>query len=169
MIKNISVRNGIIFAVVIIGMGLVLYYVDKAIFLNPSLRMTMSIALPIFFARKSILDQRAANGGTLIFNDALRVSFLTRVIGITAFAIFQNILLLSDYNLLEIQRTLAVESAQTFMRLINMPESTIAEYDELTPDRLSPTFASFSLGLARNYFFGFFIALITTAILNKIK
>ncbi len=165
--KNVGVKNGLIFALTAIIFGLVLYLIDKKLFLNPSLRMIMTIVFPIFFARKSILDQRRINEGIIEFQPALKTGFFCLLIGIIAYTVFQNLLLKFDFNLLEEQRDIAVSSAENLMKKMNASKEILSQYQDLTAEDLAPTFRSFSLGLARNIFFGFIIAAISALILKR--
>lgn len=165
--KNVGVKNGLLFALTAIIFGLVLYLIDKKLFLNPSLRMIMSLVFPIFFARKSIIEQRRFNEGTIDFQSALKTGFFCLLIGIVAYTIFQNLLLKFDFNLLEEQRDIAVASAENLMKKMNASKEILSQYQDLKAEDLAPNFRTFSLGLARNIFFGFIIAAITALILKR--
>jgi hypothetical protein len=165
--KNVGVKNGILFALTAIIFGLVLYFIDKKLFLNPSLRMIMSLVFPIFFARKSILEQRRINEGTIDFQAALKTGFFCLLIGIVAYTIFQNLLLKFDFNLLEEQRDITVASAENLMKKMNASKEILSQYQDLKAEDLVPNFRTFSLGLARNIFVGFIIAATSALILKR--
>ena len=167
--NNFGVSNGILFAITVIGLGTLLYFVDKKLFLNPSLRFFASLIIPIFFMRKAALEQRESQGGLIKFSEAIQPAFLCLIIGSAAFTLFQFFLMKIDFNLLEIQREITVESMKEISKFMELPAENLEAFEEMTPEDLSPTLKSLVLGIAKNFIFGFAMAAITAVVIKRDK
>ena len=167
--NNYGVSNGILFAIAAIGIATILYFIDKKLFLNPSLRFFASLIIPIFFMRKAVLEQRESQGGLIRFSEAIQPAFLCLIIGSAAFTLFQFFLMKIDFNLLEIQREITVEAMKGISEFMELPEANLEAFEEMTAEDLRPTIKSLVLGIAKNFIFGFAMAAITAAVLKREK
>ncbi len=167
--ENIGLKNGILFGVACIGLGLLLYTIDKKLFLDPVLRLGLSLILPIIFMRKAGLDQKKELGGYANFTEVLQPIYLCLIIGTLAFSIFQFIVMSMDFELLEIQREITLESLKSLKSLSKFPEESLAQFEEITAEDLKPNLKSLMLSLAKNFILGFIIAAIIAAIVKKEK
>ncbi|GLR16616.1 DUF4199 domain-containing protein [Portibacter lacus] len=165
--ENSGVVNGVLFGLVVVILGMLMYFISKPLFLNPGLRFFLSLAIPIVFISRAALDERKKNGGFISFPEALQPAYICLIIGSVIFTIFQFIIMNADFELLEIQRDIAVESVKSLSGFANLTEENIAAFEEMTAEDLRPDFQAFLLGLAKNFILGFIIAAIIAAIVKR--
>ena len=164
---NSGVINGIYFAILTIVIGLVLYFISKPLFMNPSLRFGLSILLPVFFMQRAAREEREKLGGFISFAEALQPAYICLIIGSIAFSLFQYIILNVDFELLQIQRDIAVESIQALSDFANLSKENLAAFEEMKPEDLKPNLQALILGLAKNFILGFIIAAIVAAVVKR--
>lgn len=168
-LENIGVKNGLLLAASLVGFGLLLYMVNKATFLNPTLRIAFTLVIPIFFMRKASIEQRKDQGGFINFSEALQPAYLCFIIGTIAFSVFQFTLMSVDHELVEIQRDIAVESLKSISDFADLSEESIANIEEMDTDELKPNLKSLLMSLAINFIFGFIIGAIIAAIVKRVN
>lgn len=164
---NNGAWHGVLLAGVIVVLGLLMYFLSKPIFLNPTLRFFLSLIIPITFMSRAALEERKSLGGYISFSEALQPAYICLIIGVVAFSIFQYAIMNLDFELLEIQRDIAVESIQALKGFANLSDENVATFEEMTPEDLKPNFQAFMLGLAKNFILGFIIAAIIAAIVKR--
>jgi len=165
--ENNGVFHGLLFALIAVGLGLVIYAISKPLFLSPGLRFVLSLFIPITLMSRAALEERKKMGGYISFSEAIQPAYICLIIGTIAFAIFQYVIMNMDYELLEIQRDIAVESIQAIKDLANLSEENVASFQEITPEDLKPNLQALMLGLAKNFILGFIIAAIIAAIVKR--
>ncbi len=158
--ENIGVKNGLILGGVLIALSMFLYLINKSFFLNPYTRFVASLLIPIIIIRKSILEQREENSGYIKFQEALQPGYLTLIVGVVIFSIFQFIIMSVDFELLEIQREMAISNMKAISEFAGISEENIAEFEQMKAEDLKPNLRTFFLGLAKNFIFGFLMVAI---------
>lgn len=169
MKDNKGLRNGIILGLIAVVLSLAMYFFDKKLFLNPGLRLVLTIALPIILMRKAVLEERKERGGYISFAEAVQPAYLTLIIGSAVFLIFQYVLLSSDSELLQIQRDIAVESINSIKDFAGLTDENIAQMEDMTAEDLTPNLRGLFLGLAKNFILGFILAALTALALKNQK
>ena len=167
MLDSKGVRNGLLFGGTTLALGLLLYLINKEFFLNTTLRLVSSFVLPVFFMRKAILEEREERNGEISFSEAIQPAYLTLIIGVVIFSIFQYIIMTADFELLVIQKEIAVSSIESISGFAGLTEENIAQVREMEAEDLAPNVQSLFLGLAKNFILGFILAAITAAVLKK--
>ena len=167
--ENVGLNNGIKLTIALLILGVGLYFTNKELFMDPMLRVVVSLILPIFFMSRAALEQRKKLGGYLSFSEALQPTYLTLIIAASVFAIFYYFLLHSDYELLEIQRDIAVNSINMLEEFGAIPEENLADIKESKPEDFKPDIRALFFGIAKNFIFGFVIAAIIAAIVRREK
>ncbi|WP_235299173.1 DUF4199 domain-containing protein [Portibacter marinus] len=164
---NRGVVNGLLFGGVAVAVGVVLYLIDKPLFLSPTLRLLLSLAIPISFMVKAGLEKRKELGGFANFSEIIQPTFLTLVVGVIIFSIFQFILMSSDVELLEVQKKIAVESLESMSGLINLSEENLADMKAMDVKEMQPTIKGLLMGLSKNFILGFIIAALISLIIKR--
>lgn len=164
---NRGVINGLLFGGAALIIGLALYLINKPLFLDPTIRFILSLALPITFMSKSALEKRRELNGFASFSEVLQPAYLTLIIGTVIFSIFQYIMMSADFELLEIQKTIAVESLESISGLANLSEENLADIREMKPEDLKPTPKGLLMGLSKNFILGFIIAVIIAFLIKR--
>ena len=164
---NKAVTNGLLFGGTTIIIGLTIYTFSKPMFLNPGLRFILSLIIPITFMTKSGLEKRQELGGFARFTEILQPTFLTLVVGTLIFSIFQYIMMSVDYELLEIQKEIAVKSLESISGIMNMSEEDLADVQAIDPIEMKPTIRGLMMGLSKNFILGFIIAVVISLILKR--
>jgi hypothetical protein len=165
--ENSGLINGVYFAILTVVIGIVLYFISKPLFMNPSLRLVLSVALPVFFMQRAAKEERSKLDGYISFAEALQPAYICLIVGSVAFSLFQYIILNLDFELLEIQRTIAVESIQALSDFANLSEENVAAFEEIEAEDLKPNLQALVLGLAKNFILGFIIAAIVAAFVKR--
>ena len=166
-LENNGVKNGLVLAAVAVIISIIIYFIDKSLFLSPAIRFFASILLPVFFMRKAVLEERAELNGYIKFSEAIQPAYLTLIIGVIGFSIFQYIIMTMDFELLEIQREIAVDSIKKLSGFAGLTEENIAQFEDIKAEDLKPDLKALLLGLAKNFILGFILAAITAAVLKR--
>lgn len=167
--QNKGIRYGILFGLSTIVIGLILYFINKPLFLQPTLKFILSIALPVVFMLQAAIQTRKDQNGFLTFAEALKPAYLTLVIGVIIFGVFQYILMSSDPQLLDIQKEIAVASLEKLSGLANLSEEDLANMEEIDPASLKPNPRAFFMMLSKNLILGFILAVIIAFIVKRKK
>ena len=165
--ENNGVFHGVLLAALTVGLGLVFYFVSKPLFLNLSLRLFLSLLIPITLMTRAATQERKKLGGYIEFSEALQPAYICLIIGTLAFSIFQYVIMNMDFELLEIQRDISVKAIQDIKGFANLSEENVATLEETTPEDMRPNLQVFMLGLAKNFILGFIIAAIIAAIVKR--
>lgn len=112
-------------------------------------------------------EERTKLGGFISFAEALQPAFICLIIGSVAFSLFQYVILNLDFELLEIQRDIAVKSIEALSNFANLSRENVAAFQEMKPEDLKPNLQALILGLAKNFILGFIIAAIVAGIVTR--
>ena len=167
MLKNNGVKYGLILGVATVAFSVICYLI------NPKMILTgiayLAFLIPIFFMYRSSIAERKQNEGLLSFGEALKVTFLTYVIGTFISYVYTYLMFnVFDPSLIDLAREVAIEDTETIAKWMGIE----AELDDL-PDELdnqdismgfSMIFMQYLVGLI---FPGFVFALIISAITKK--
>lgn len=141
--------------------------VDPKMLVNPV--AYLSYIFILYFMYRSAVDERRKNEGLLSFSEALKVSFLTFVIGKLFYSIY--IYLMFNYfdpSLNEVLREVTADTLEYFAKLAGAEDSLDQVHDQMESQNMQMSFSILFLDyLVELIFPGFIIALVISAITKK--
>lgn len=165
MFKNSGVRNGVYLGVASIVYSHVCYLINPRLMLNVASLFVYVIVL--YFMYRATVDEKAQNEGYLSFGEALKVTFLTYVVGTFISSIYVYIMYnVVDPGLMEVAREVSIESAEFVTKLLGGNEEQLDQmYDQLESENLEMSFSMIFLNYLISLIIpGFIIAIIMSAI-----
>jgi len=167
MFKNSGVKNGILLGAASIIFSLVCYIINPKWMLNGV--AFLGFIIIIYFMYRSAAEERKSNEGYLSFGEALKVTFLTYIIGNLLISIFTYLMFnLIDPSLNDVMREVSIESAEFFMSLVGGEDQVDQVYDQMESQNVQMTFSMVFLNYLVSLIFpGFVFALIISAIMKK--
>lgn len=167
MFSNSGVKNGLFLGIAILIFSIGCYFYNPKTLIN-SIALLVYILI-IYFMYRSAADEKRLNEGYLSFGEALKVTFLTYVIGTLIYSIFTYVMFnIVDPSLNDVMREVSIESAEYVSELLGNEADMDQVYDQLEKQDLKMTFSmvffNYLIGLI---FPGFLFALIMSAITKK--
>lgn len=166
--ENNGIKNGLFMGVASVLFSMILY------FINPKMMFGgvayLGFLIPLYFMWKAGTDERQSNGGYLSFGGALKVTFLSIVVGFLISNLFSYVLInFIDPSLIEVIRETSMETAEKMAGMFGGNEDVMEEMkDAMEEQDFSPTLGSTLLTYLVGLIFpGFVFALIISAIVKK--
>lgn len=167
MFKNSGVKNGLL-------LGLVsTIYSHICYMINPKMLLTgvayLSFIITIYFMYRSTADEKKINEGLLSFGEALKVSFLTYVIGGFIGAIYIYLMFnVIDPSLVDVMKEISIEQAETIAKFLGAEDQLENLPDEMDKQNLAMNFSMVLMNYLFSLIFpGFIFALVISAITKK--
>lgn len=168
--NNSAAKYGFYYGLTSIGVALVLWLVNKELLFKMSLQSILGLALAIIFMFLAIKAVKGEQEGFISFGEAIAASMLTYALGGLMAILFSFVLLnYIDPSLLEVQKEVAMETAENVIEMFGGTEESMEEMREEMEEEAS----SYSLGknlmawLFSLIFPGLIISLIMSAIMKK--
>lgn len=148
---------------------LVLYLVNKELLLNVSLSFVISLVLPIIFMYMAIKAERDQMDGFISFSEALKVSFLTIVIGNIFPIVAQHLMYTMDAEMLVLLKEKSLQMVEKMTDMMGVPEAEKQEALKSASEQdYSYTPGRSLLGYAGTLIFpGIILSLILSLILKR--
>ncbi len=169
--ENKSVYYGLLYGGASIAIYLVLWLVNPRLIMDMGIGTALSFGLPIVFMYLSIKATRDQQEGLISFGEAIKSSFITYVIGSLMGIIFTYILYnMIDPSLLELQKEVAVETAEKMMSMLGQDNEEMLEEmrEEMAEQSDQLGMGQLMMGWFISLLFpGLMLSLIMSAILKK--
>lgn len=120
---------------------------------------------------RSAVEERKINEGLISFGEALKVTFITYIIGTLIAAIFMYVMFnLVDPSLNDVMKEVTMETAESVAKLLGGEDQIDHMYDQMENQDIKMTFSTVFI----NYLFalivpGFVLSLIISAITKKVN
>lgn len=169
MFANNGVKNGIYLGIASIVFSHVCYLINPKMLLNGV--AFLGFLIIIFFMYRSAVEERRLNEGMLSFGEALKVTFITFIIGslissIYVYLMFNHI----DTSLNEVMKEVSLDNAETIANLMGTEDQIELMHDQIESQNIQMSFSMIFLNYLVSLIFpGFVFALVISAITKKVN
>ena len=167
MFANSGIKNGVFLGVGSILFSLICYMINPKWMLNGV--AFLGFLIIIFFMYRSGVEERKKNEGYLSFGEALKVTFLTYIVGTLLSSIYMYLMFnVIDPSLHDVMREVSMDNAEFFAKMLGGEDQLDQVQDQLENQNiemsLSMVFLNYLVGLI---FPGFVFALVISAITKR--
>ena len=169
MFANSGVKNGIILGIVYLIFSQVCYMINPKWILNGV--AFFGYVFVIIFMYRSAVEEKRKNEGYLSFGEALKVTFVTYIIGTLFYTIYFYLMFnVFDPSLQETMREVSIETAESFAKMLGGGEEQLdMMHEQLESQEIQMTFSVMFLNYLIGLIFpGFVLALVISAITKKV-
>ena len=169
MFANNGVKNGIYLGIASIVFSHVCYLINPKMLLNGV--AFLGFLIIIFFMYRSAVEERRLNEGMLSFGEALKVTFITFIIGslissIYVYLMFNHI----DTSLNEVMKEVSLDNAETIANLMGTEDQIELMHDQIESQNIQMSFSMIFLNYLVSLIFpGFVFALVISAVTKKVN
>ena len=169
LFANNGVKHGIILGVASIIFTHVCYMIDPKMMLNGVAYLGVFITIYVMY--RSAVEERRKNEGLLSFAEALKVTFLTYVIGSLLVAVYTYLMFnVFDTGLHDVAQEVTLDTAQFFAKLSGNEDQLGLMQDEIDSQNMQMSFSLIFLDFLVSLIFpGFVFSLVISAITKKIN
>lgn len=171
IVKNASVKYGLIFAAISIAYYLIAYVVDNSLFANWTMGILLFVALIVVLIL-GVREAKKKMGGFISFRDAFSTFVVGWIVNAVIGALFSILLFqVIDPGLAETVKELTMDRTIEMMESFNMSDEQIQEAIAQTEEQMSDQFSTGKqlMGILWNIVFGTIIGLIVAAAMKKDK
>ena len=168
LFANSGVKNGFLYGLLSIIFSHVCYMIDPKMMLNGV--ALLGFLITIYFMYRSAIEERRKNEGHLSFAEALKVTFLTYVIGSLLGSIYVYLMFnVFAPEMNDVMREVSLDNAEFFAKLLGTEDQLDLMHDQIESQNIQMSFSMvFFNYLVRLIFPGFVFALVISAITKKV-
>ncbi len=167
MFANSGVKNGIILGVASIIFSHICYLIDPKMMLNGV--SFLGFFIVIYFMYRSAVEEKRMNEDLLSFGEALKVTFLTYIIGNLIGSIYIYLMFnFFDPALHDVMKEVSIDNAEFFVKLLGGEDQLDQVHDQIESQDIQMSFSMVFLEYLVSLIFpGFVLSLIIAAITKK--
>lgn len=167
MFNKPGVKNGLLTGVTILIFSHVCYMFNRSMIITGLAYVTYLI--PIFFMFRAAKEEKKLNEGLLSFGEALKVTFLTFVIGFFFYALYTYIMFnVVDPSLMDLTKEISINQAEMVGEYFGIEDQLENLPEEIDKQDLKMNFNMVLMNyLVALIFPGFIYALIVSSITKK--
>jgi hypothetical protein len=167
MLSNSGVKNGIFLGVASTLFSHICYMINPKMMLNGV--AFLGFLIYIFFMYRSAVEERSKNEGLLSFGEALKVTFITYIIGSFVSTIYMYLMFnVIDPGLYDVMKEINMDNAEFFTKLLGGEDQLDQVQDQIENQTITMSFSMLFLNFLVSLIFpGFVFSLIISALTKK--